>query len=196
MRNPEVTRETILRKSGILFNSQGYKATSISDITDATGFTKGAIYRHFASKDELEMETLLHLSSLMFEKLREKIKKESTAGNKLRAVFNYFESYVTHPPLKGGCPLMNAAIEADDSNAALRKAAVKILNNLRESLITMLGNGIKHKQIKPGIDKEFYATLIVASLEGAIMMSKLCNNNEDIKRVTGHLEKQLKEIEL
>lgn len=196
MRNPEVTRETILRQSGVLFNSQGYKATSISDITDATGFTKGAIYRHFASKDDLEMETLRHLSALMFEKLRGQIKKESTAGNKLRAVFKYFESYVTNPPLKGGCPLMNVAIEVDDSNPALRKAALKILTNLRESIIIMLNNGVKHKQIRPGIDKEFYATLIVASLEGSIMMSKLSNNNEDIRRITKHLEKQLQEIEI
>lgn len=196
MRNPEATRETILRKSGVLFNSHGYKATSISDITNATGLTKGAIYRHFASKDELEMETLLHLSSLMFGKLRERIKEQTTAGDKLRAVFQYFESYVTNPPLKGGCPLMNAAIEVDDSNPALRKAASRILKGLRESIITMLSNGIKHKQIKPGIDKEFYATLIVASLEGSIMMSKLSNNDDDIKRVTKHLQKQLQEIEI
>lgn len=196
MRNPEVTKATILRKSGILFNTQGYKATSISDITEATGFTKGAIYRHFTSKDVLEMETLVHLSSLMFEKLREQIKEQATTGAKLRAVFNYFESYVTNPPLKGGCPLMNVAIEADDSNPALRKAALKILNGLRESIVTMLNNGIKHKQIKPGIDKEFYATLIIASLEGAIMMSKLCGNNDDIKRMIKQLDKQLQEIEI
>lgn len=196
MRNPEITRETILRKSGVLFNSQGYKATSISDITDATGFTKGAIYRHFASKDVLEMETLLHLSTLMFEKLRERIKEEVTAGNKLRAVFRYFETYITNPPLKGGCPLMNVAIEVDDSNPPLRKVALKILNTLHESIVTMLSNGIKYKQIKPGIDKEFYATLIIASLEGAIMMGKLSNNSDNIKRVTRHLEVQLQEIEL
>ena len=115
----------------ILFNSQGYKATSISDITEATGYTKGAIYRHFASKDDLEMETLLHLSSLMFEQLRERIKKEVTAGNKSRAVFKYFESFVTNPPLKGGCPLMNAAIEVDDSNPPLRKAAVENTEHLK-----------------------------------------------------------------
>ena len=142
------------------------------------------------------METLLHLSTLMFEKLRERIKEEVTAGNKLRAVFRYFETYITNPPLKGGCPLMNVAIEVDDSNPPLRKAAFKILNTLRESIVTMLSNGIRYKQIKPGIDKEFYATLIIASLEGAIMMSKLSSNSDDIKRVTRHLEVQLQEIEL
>lgn len=196
MRNPEATKETILRKSGILFNTQGYKATSISDITTATGFTKGAIYRHFDSKDSLEMETLIHLSSIMFDTLRGRIKEQKTAGEKLRTVFTFFESYISNPPLKGGCPLMNVAIEADDSNPALRKGALKILSGLRESIVIMLSNGIKHKQIKQGIDKDFYATVIIAGLEGAIMMSKLSGNNEDIKRIIKHLEKQLKEIEL
>lgn len=196
MRNPEATKETILKKSGVLFNTQGYHATSISDITKATGFTKGAIYRHFGSKDDLEMETLIHLSSLMFEKVRDRIKAKPTAGEKLRTVFHFFESYISNPPFKGGCPLMNAAIEADDANPALRKAALKTLNTLRESLITMLENGIKYKQIKPGVDKEFYASLIIASLEGAIMMSKLCGNNDDIKKIITHLDKQVAEIEI
>jgi TetR/AcrR family transcriptional regulator, transcriptional repressor for nem operon len=196
MRNPELTREKILKKSGLLFNTQGYKSTSISDITTATGFTKGAIYRHFKSKEELEKETLFHLSSVMFEKLRDRIKTATTASEKLTAIFDYFESYVTNPPVKGGCPLMNVAIEADDAHPILRKGAVKILDILRDSLITVLDNGIRHKQIKPDIDTEYYATIVIACLEGAIMMSKLRGNNDDIRRVLIHLEKQMKEIEL
>jgi AcrR family transcriptional regulator len=196
MRNPEATKETILKKSGALFNTQGYKSTSISEITDATGFTKGAIYRHFENKDDLEIETLTYLSSIMFQKLRDRIKEKATAGDKLRSVFHFFESYISNPPLKGGCPLLNAAVEADDSNPALRKAALKILNGLRESIIAMLAAGIKYKQIKAGIDKEYYATLIIASLEGAIMMSKLTERDDDIKRMIKHLDRQIAEIEL
>lgn len=196
MRNPELTREKILKKSGLLFNTQGYKSTSISDITTATGFTKGAIYRHFKSKEDLEKETLFHLSSVMFEKLRDRIKNAQTASEKLKAIFGYFESYVTNPPVKGGCPLMNVAIEADDAHPTLRKGAVKILDILRDSLITVVDNGIRYGQIKPDTDKEYYATVVIASLEGAIMMSKLRGNNDDIRRVLIHLEKQMKEIEL
>lgn len=196
MRNPINTKETILRKSGVLFNTHGYKATSISDITSATGFTKGAIYRHFNSKDHLEIETLIHLSSLMFDKLRERIRASVTAGDKLRAVFHYFESYISNPPLKGGCPILNAAVESDDSNPALKKTAFKILTDMREAVIGILAKGIKYKQLKQGIDKEQYATLIIASLEGAIMMSKLSGSDDDIKRVIRQLEKQLVEIEM
>jgi len=196
MRNPEVTKETILNKSGILFNTQGYKATSISNITDATGLTKGAIYRHFTSKDELEIETLAHLSGVMDEKMRWRIKGQATAGNKLRAVVQFFESYISDPPIEGGCPLLNAAVEADDAHPALRKSALKILNGLRSGLISILEKGIYYKQLKRGIDKELYATLIIASLEGAIMMSKLSGNDDDIKRIIKHLEKQITEIEI
>ena len=196
MRNPEVTKETILKKSGILFNTQGYKATSISNITDATGLTKGAIYRHFTSKDDLEIETLTHLSALMNEKIRGRIKAETTAGNKLRAVVQFFESYISNPPIEGGCPLLNAAIEADDAHPQLRRTALKILNGLRSGLISILEKGIYYKQLKRGIDKELYATLIIASLEGSIMMSKLSGNDDDIKRTIKHLEKQIAEIEI
>ena len=196
MRNPEVTKERILTKSGVLFNSHGYQATSISDITSATGFTKGAIYRHFKNKASLEKETLFHLSTIMFENLRSRIKCESTAGNKLRAVFRFFESYITTPPVKGGCPLMNAAIEADDSNPALRKEALKILDILRDSLTTILKNGIRYKQIRKETDLDYHATIIIASLEGAIMMSKLRGNNQDISKVIKHLENQLRFIEI
>jgi TetR/AcrR family transcriptional repressor of nem operon len=191
MRDPETTRENILKKSGVLFNTRGYKSTSISDITDATGYTKGAIYRHFENKVELEVETLVHLSSLMLDKLRTAIKSERTAPAKLRAMFYFFESYITKPPLKGGCPLLNAAIEADDSHPALRKAALKILRMMRESVIAVLENGIKHGQLRRNLEVDEFATLIIASLEGAIMMSKLSGNDEDIKRVIVHLDKQV-----
>src|SRR5690606_28086025 len=196
MRNPEATKETILRESGILFNTRGYKATSISDITGATGLTKGAIYRHFTSKDALEIETLIHMSDIMNDKVRQRVKAEKTAGDKLRAVLHFFESYISNPPLKGGCPLMNAAVEADDAHPDLRQTALEILNGLRTSLISILEKGIYYKQLKRNIDKDLYATLIIASLEGAIMMSKLSGNDDDIKRIITFLEGQIAEIEI
>ena len=148
------------------------------------------------SKEELEKETLFHLSAIMFENLTKRIKEKTTATEKMRAVFTFFESYTTNPPIKGGCPVLNAAIEADDAHPILRKSALKLMNVLRDAVIKILENGIKHKQLKSDIDKNFYATLIIASLEGAIMISKLRGNDEDIKRIIIHLENQMKAIEL
>jgi TetR/AcrR family transcriptional repressor of nem operon len=195
MRNPDETKGTILHHAGSLFNLQGYKATSISDITEATGYTKGAIYRHFKNKEKLEEQSLVYLTEIMFEKLRIQIKEYETASDKLKAIIYFFESYVTKPPIKGGCPLLNVAIEADDNSPHLRKRAHTILNVLKESIIVILDNGIKFGQLKKDIDKEYYATVIIASLEGAIMMSKLSRTNHDIGMVIRHLEATIKTIQ-
>ncbi len=194
MRQPVETKARILKQSGRLFNTQGYKATSISDITAATGLTKGAIYRHFKSKNQLEKETLMYLSGVMFQSLGSKIKAQPTSPEKLRALFKFFETYISNPPVKGGCPLLNASTEADDAHPVLRKQAVILLNTLRDSILTMLEKGIKYRQLKPTIDKEYHASVIIALLEGAIMMSKLRGNNEDIKMAIRCLENILAEI--
>lgn len=195
MRQPEATKAKILKQSGQLFNTQGYKATSISDITSATGLTKGAIYRHFRNKNQLERQALTYLSETMFSAIRDRIKVESTAPAKLRALFGFFESYISNPPVKGGCPLLNVSTEVDDAHPILRKQAVTILNMLRDSIINILSNGIRYGQLKTGIQKEYYASVIIAMLEGAIMMSKLRGNNEDIRMTIRHLETLMKEIE-
>lgn len=195
MRNAELTISRLLKQSGDLFNTKGYQATSLSDITTATGLTKGAIYRHFGSKERLEQEALNQLSAVMFEKMRGYIVRERTAGDKLRAVFRFFESYITDPPIAGGCPLLNAAIEADDAHPVLRRSARKILDVMTDSLSRIIENGIRYKQFRPGTDKVHLATLIVASLEGAIMMGKLKGKNDDIRRVVRHLEEEVKKIE-
>jgi TetR/AcrR family transcriptional repressor of nem operon len=196
MRNPNETKEAILKHAGSLFNLQGYKATSISHITEATGFTKGAIYRHFKSKEKLEEQALVYLMGIMFEKLRAQIKEQNNAGRKLRAIVHFFESYVSKSPIKGGCPLLNVAIEADDNSPHLRKKANTILEILKESIIIILSNGCKFGQLKKDIDKEYYATIIIASLEGAIMMSKLSKTNQDIRTVSKHLEGVILGIEI
>lgn len=196
MRNPTETKEAILQHAGSLFNLQGYKATSISHITDATGFTKGAIYRHFSNKEKLEEQALVYLMGIMFEKLRIQIKEQNNAGEKLRSILYFFESYVSKSPIKGGCPLLNVAIEADDNCPHLRKKANTILAILKESVVTIMSNGIRFGQLKKDIDKEYYATILIASLEGAIMMSKLSKSNHDIRTVIKHLEGVISGIEI
>jgi AcrR family transcriptional regulator len=195
IRDPERTREQILEKSGVLFNSQGYKATSISEITNATGFTKGAIYKHFKNKEALEQETVFYLFKKLTADLEKRIKAEKTAGDKFRSIFKYYELYISSPPIQGGCPLANASAEGDDANPALRKSALKMMNILRRSLRTIFENGIRYKQLKSTIDVEFYVTLIIACLEGAVMISKLERNSKDIKRIIHHLENQITAIE-
>lgn len=196
MRNSKTTKNTIIKESANLFNTQGYKATSISDITKATGLTKGAIYRHFESKSDLEQEALRSLGKLMFNELGQSIREAKTFQLKMDAIFSFFEKYMETPLYQGGCPLMNAAVEVDDTNTPLRQQAYNMLAQLKASVGKLLENGIKNGQIKPEIDPAFYSTIIIATLEGGIMMSKLERNKEAISKTILHLRKLVTDISI
>jgi len=194
MRNAENTKNLILKESANLFNTQGYKATSISDITKATGLTKGAIYRHFESKSDLEQQALGSLGTLMFKELGQYIQEASTFQLKMDATFSFFEKYMHTPLYEGGCPLMNSAVEADDTNNGLRQQTFNMLTQLKASLGKIIDNGIKNEQVEPSVDSAFYATIFIATLEGGIMMSKLERNTDAISKTIVHLKKLVQEI--
>ena len=194
MRNAVYTKKLILKESANLFNTQGYKATSISDITKATGLTKGAIYRHFDSKSDLEQQALRSLGKLMFTDLGQAIQAAPTFELKMEATFSFFEKYMDTHLYEGGCPLMNAAIEADDTNSPLRVQAFNMLEQLKASLTKIIDNGIKNEQVKAATDANFYATIFIATLEGGIMMSKLEQNKDVITKTIQHLKKLVQDI--
>ena len=194
MRNPELTKETILTQSGRLFNTKGYKATSLSDITGATGLTKGAIYKHFQSKEKLEEAAFDEMVRLVMDELGKKIRQQHTAPEKLRAIAWFYKTHVTHPCIQGGCPLLNTAVEADDANPVLREKAVRFLTMIELSLKRILENGLKHNQLKKDLDTGHFTSVMIALLEGAIMMSRLKNNTTDMDYTVKHLNSMISDI--
>lgn len=188
MRQPQTTKENVLLEATKLFNTKGYKTTSISDITSATGYTKGAIYRHFTNKDALEMEAFEKMMGTIFTIMQGRIKSKNNAKDKLFSLLEMFENYITNPYMKGGCPLLNVSVEMDDTKDPLKKKAQKALAVLKNSIITIIENGKKYNQVKPTVNENLFATIIIATLEGGIMMSKLQNSNTDISALVQYLK--------
>jgi len=62
MSKAEQTRQFIIEKTAPIFNKKGYFATSLSDITTATGLTKGSIYGNFKDKDDLALHVYTYQS--------------------------------------------------------------------------------------------------------------------------------------
>ncbi len=196
MRQPEITKDLILQKAAVLFNTKGYKATSISDITKATGLTKGAIYRHFKNKEALESAAFQYLIEIIFTRFTANVKSADHAGEKIRKVFSFFASYISKMPVAGGCPILNAAVEVDDSNSHLRNDTVAALANIKKAIVHILEKGKKFSQIIAETNSEETADIIIAALEGAVVMSKLKKSNKGLKTVVAHLNKLIESIEI
>jgi AcrR family transcriptional regulator len=194
MRNSEITREKILSIAASLFNTQGFKATSLSDITEATGLTKGAIYRHFEDKEDLEESTYDFMARHIQEKFTQVVRSHTNAPDKLKAICGFFVSYIQNPVISGGCPILNAGVESDDTKPGLNAKVSGLLNILQTSLEKIIRNGIRYGQIRENTDPVLFATVFIASLEGAVLMSKIRKSDTDIRLVINHLQSQIDQM--
>jgi TetR/AcrR family transcriptional regulator, transcriptional repressor for nem operon len=189
MRKGEQTRREIIRKAAPIFNQRGYDGAALSDLMRATGLEKGGIYRHFSSKEVLAAEAFDYAWR---ETLNARIHDLDTISNTVdrlkRLVANFVERRGVIP---GGCPLLNTAIDTDDGNSVLRERARKAFRGWRSYLISIISAGIKAREIRPGVDPKKLATLLISSLEGAIMLCRLERSEEPLLAVRAHLDNYL-----
>ena len=106
-----------------LLNTQGYLGTPVSEIMRATGLQKGGIYRHFDSRAALALEAFEFAFGRMRERLFQAVEGKHTAKDKLFALFEVMRGAPRDEAFRGGCPVMNLAVESDDADPELRDAA-------------------------------------------------------------------------
>ena len=189
MSKGEQTRQEIIRKAAPIFNQRGYDGAALSDLMKATGLEKGGIYRHFSSKEALAAEAFDYAWR---ETLNARIHDLDTISNTVdrlkQLVANFVERRGT---ISGGCPLLNTAIDTDDGNPVLRERARKALEGWRSYIVSVIGGGIKAREIRPRVNPKKLATLIISSLEGAIMVYRLERNEQALHGVQAHLDDYL-----
>ena len=189
MRKGEQTRQEIIRRAAPIFNQRGYDGAALSDLMRATGLEKGGIYRHFSSKEMLAAEAFDYAWR---ETLEARIHDLDTITNTVdrlkKLVANFVERRGIIP---GGCPLLNTAVDTDDGNPVLRDRARKALRDWRSYLVWMIRAGIKARDIRSRVDANRLATLIISSLEGAIMVYRLERNEEALRAIQTHLDNYL-----
>src|SRR5215472_13362664 len=173
MSKGEQTRERILARSAQLFNRQGYVGSSLADIMRETGLEKGGIYNHFSSKEQLAVEAFDYAYGLVEQRVRQALTGKFHARERLLALVAVFQSIVEDPPVVGGCPILNTAIDADDANEALRDRVRTALDNLRGTIQRIVGKGIERQELRADIDADEVASILIATLEGAVMLSNL-----------------------
>jgi len=190
VRKGEQTRQEIIRKAAPLFNRKGYDGTALSDLMQATGLEKGGIYRHFDSKQELAGEAFDHAWKLAMDTRFQGIGDISNTVDRLcQFLRNFCERRSGLVP--GGCPLLNTAIESDDGNPQLRSKARQALHSWLDRLQSIVEEGQRKGEIRSGVDAAELATLIVTTLEGSLMVSRLQRKDDPLNLACRHLEEYL-----
>lgn len=188
MSKGEQTRTMILALAAPLFNQQGYSGLSLSEIMEQTGLEKGGIYHHFKSKEQLALETFDYSYVVLSQRIRALLSGKHHAIERLHALLVYFQELADDLPIAGGCPILNTAIEADDTAPALRDRARGAMDELRATVRRILIKGIERGEVRPDVDVEIWVSSMIAAMEGAVMLSRLYQDNEHMRRVSAYIQ--------
>jgi TetR/AcrR family transcriptional repressor of nem operon len=186
------TRREIVKKAAPLFNKKGFEGTSLSDLMHATGLKKGGIYRHFSSKEQLATAAFDYSWGKAVQERLGGVAEVADCVDRLKKMIDNFVE-LRSGVVPGGCPLMNTAVESDDGNALLRRKAVKALQSWTTRLSQITTEGIEKGHINPRIDPMKLSHQIIASLEGALLISRLRNNNETLEDMRQQLHSYLEQ---
>ena len=191
MTKGEQTRRKIVAAAAPIFNKRGYEGSSLSDLMEATGLKKGGIYRHFATKEELAAEAFDYTWEAAWDARWLHVDEKANGIEKLKQLVANFIDH--RSPVAGGCPILNTAIDADDGNPVLRAHVAKALRTWMTRLQNIVEQAQERGETQHRVDPKAVATLIIASLEGARMMSRIQRNDEALRNIRSHLNRYLDE---
>ncbi|MGY0041120.1 TetR/AcrR family transcriptional regulator [Pedobacter sp. NJ-S-72] len=172
----ERTRKFIIESTAEVFNKKGYAGTSLTDMTKATGLTKGSIYGNFGNKEEVALAVFDYNYSRVSRLITEKINLATTFYDKLMCFVGVYRGILKDTINRGGCPVLNTATEADDTNGLLREKAAGAVREWEECLTSLIKQGIKAGEFKEDVNLRKTSLSIVALIEGGIMISKVTDD--------------------
>ncbi|VFB03978.1 Uncharacterized HTH-type transcriptional regulator yxaF [Chryseobacterium taihuense] len=197
MSKAEKTKQFIIEKTSTLFNIKGYASTSLSDISAATGLTKGSIYGNFKNKDEVALEVYHYNASNLKKNVAQSLDKEFlNITEKLNAFLSFYRNNWTTVFQNGGCPLLNAATECDDTFPELKKQVQISFSDWIRTISQIIRKGQDTQEFNPEIVSEEYAVQFIMLIEGGILLAKTMNDEKylhlALDRISQITEQELK----
>lgn len=190
----ERTKQFIVERTAPVFNEKGYAGTSLTDLTNATGLTKGSIYGNFDNKDEVAIAAFDYNFNRVTLYLKDRILASDNSIERLLVYPKVYRDFLKIPFLKPGCPILNTSTEADDTHPKLRERAANALAFWKTSIENQIKRGIQRGEIKADANPTELAVIMMSIIEGAIMQAKVSGKPTELRIAMNYLEKVIVEL--
>ncbi len=177
-------QEKILTASMTLFSRKGYHETSMDDIVKESGFSKGAIYGYFKSKEDLFFELQKRNATLSLIELKAMIAGEKTAIGKLeRAADLVFASMceVSEEACRMDLEFQLASSRIPNMRKEFKKQQMVIIKLLSDIII----EGIEAGEFRKDLDADNVATILVGTIGGLSNLLVTTDMKLDWDRIKG-----------
>ncbi len=180
MYGAQITRERLLDETTRLVQRQGFGPTSINDVLQAAGVKKGTLYYHFPGKEELGLAVLQRARDdfLVF------IDSNLTGDTPMAALGRFFKAALgehRRTGFVGGCLWGNTALETSDSNPIYAGFVKQVFDEWLCRIERVIHTGQEAGQIRRDQSAAALARLVVACIEGGIMMSRLTKQDGPLR---------------
>jgi AcrR family transcriptional regulator len=166
------SRNRMIQSAALLFREHGYSGTGFRDVIEHSGAPRGSIYHHFpGGKEQLAADTVAWAAAV----IERRIERTVQRGEPVAALGMFVDTWrevLEDSNFRAGCPIVAVAAEADAGSTATAAAATAFTR--WEELIAraLLNAGVGRT------DARRLATLVIAGIEGAILM---CRARRDIR---------------
>ena len=163
------TRTALLDEAEVLIRGRGYAGFSYADLATNVGIRKASIHHHFPSKADLAV-ALLAAYDARYDVALDNICASSNDGlGRIRA---YASLYLDGVEKGLGCLCAAFAAELETLPSVLRHDLARFFNKHIGWIETVLRDGQANGTIRASVPAPVYARMIVASLEGGLMMER------------------------
>ncbi|MGH8246392.1 MAG: TetR/AcrR family transcriptional regulator [Gammaproteobacteria bacterium] len=187
----EQTRQRLLDAALGVLARNGYDRATVDEIVREAGFSKGAFYVHFESKDDLFWAMLEERITRQMESFRAELDPERPVVHNLAAILQAAYSLNRDDPLSSALFMEFVAHAARNDKVRERLAA--LYRGWRAFAIEILSAGQEAGLVRKGADLEFMASVLIAVIEGTIMQSRLAPEEFRLESTVGPLSRLLAE---
>ena len=173
--NRDIKRQAILDTAYRLFRTQGFDATSISEITDQVGGSKATIYSHFHSKEELFVECM---TAAIEDYITSAVVQLDASGTDPGAALREFGTKILNFGLSPEMVEVRRLIIAEASRSGIGKLFFAKIIALRTHVAELLSKFMASGALRPD-DADFAASQLRALLEAEILEPLLLHVRED-----------------
>ena len=163
----EFDKETVLINAMEQFWLEGYEASSVQKLLDATDINRGTLYNSFGDKDTFFKSCVDKYNDLL------KADIQNTLGNTRlgawKAIEAYFDTAIVSAPSNQrvlGCLLVNSVCESINWEKDIQKVVKNSMNILRKAMLARTRELEKARQLKRGIKAENAADILINLYNG------------------------------
>jgi TetR/AcrR family transcriptional repressor of nem operon len=198
LRDGRATRKAILTAAMRLMQVHGYHATSLDDVLRESGVGKGNFYHHFRSKEELGYAILDQIVAGFVERTLEPCFADPSGAPlaQIRCFLDRLVQAQRDRQCRGGCAMGNLASELSDVHEGFRKRLASVFTTWHARFAEALTEAKRRGHVIVGCEPDATARFVVASLEGAILLTKVTKDIGVMEQCVGELKRYLTAYEV